>query len=267
MTALSSIKARLVGTLLLLSSLVSVAAGYLSLSWSTASTRTIYQDRVVCLGQIASIRDGYDRITAILREIRESALAPRTGLERVAGMQAEINSAWSAYRATYLAPEEKLIASEVETRMRENASLLRGIGQAAETDSAGLRQMVQHALDTMVRPTHAALEKLTAFQIQETGQEFARSEQTAGRSKALLIACLAAAMLAIGFGLYTVVSGVVQAAQGTQLVTASIAGVRDAASETGAASAPVLASAGALARQSDRLGVEVATYLRNVQAA
>ncbi|SHO67330.1 Methyl-accepting chemotaxis protein (MCP) signalling domain-containing protein, partial [Pseudoxanthobacter soli DSM 19599] len=64
-----------------------------------------------------------------------------------------------------------------------------------------------------------------------------------------------------------IAGNVQQAAIGTRQVTHNIEGVATAADESGAAAAEVLASAGELSRQSERLSHEVATFLSTIRAA
>ena len=64
------------------------------------------------------------------------------------------------------------------------------------------------------------------------------------------------------------ISGSVQqAAQGTVDITKNIAGVNDAATETGAAAAQVLSSSAELSEQAERLRGEVGTFLADIRAA
>ena len=58
-----------------------------------------------------------------------------------------------------------------------------------------------------------------------------------------------------------------QAAHGTQQVSANIADVQRGASETGSASAQVLAAAKSLSSESSRLKREVGKFLTSVRAA
>ncbi|ACA15555.1 methyl-accepting chemotaxis sensory transducer [Methylobacterium sp. 4-46] len=64
-----------------------------------------------------------------------------------------------------------------------------------------------------------------------------------------------------------IVRNVSQASTGTSTVTCTIAGVAGTAERTGGAAAQVLASAGELSHQSERLGAEVARFLASVRAA
>ncbi|WP_460665755.1 hypothetical protein, partial [Kribbella swartbergensis] len=58
-----------------------------------------------------------------------------------------------------------------------------------------------------------------------------------------------------------------EAARGTEAVTGSIGDVQQGAGETGAAASQVLGAAQELARHSNDLGQEVATFLQDVKAA
>ena len=60
---------------------------------------------------------------------------------------------------------------------------------------------------------------------------------------------------------------VLQAAQGTQEVSGSIAGVSQAAQQTGSAAGQVLASAGELSRNGEALKAQVRSFLNEVRAA
>ncbi|MCH9019155.1 MAG: hypothetical protein IIA73_02140 [Proteobacteria bacterium] len=58
-----------------------------------------------------------------------------------------------------------------------------------------------------------------------------------------------------------------QAAQGTQEVSTNVAGLNQAASETGAAASQMLEAAGGLAQQAETLRTEVDKFLAEVRAA
>ncbi len=78
---------------------------------------------------------------------------------------------------------------------------------------------------------------------------------------------VAAAMQQQGAATSEITRNVTEAARGTQGVTERIGEVREAAAETGAASAQVLGAAGELARYSADLGRQVDTFLAGVRAA
>ena len=78
---------------------------------------------------------------------------------------------------------------------------------------------------------------------------------------------IAAAVEEQGVATKEISRNVMQAAQGTQQVASNISDVQHGANETGSASSQVLASAKSLSRDSSRLKLEVANFLRTVRAA
>ena len=78
---------------------------------------------------------------------------------------------------------------------------------------------------------------------------------------------IAAAVEEQGAATQEISRNVQQAAQGTQEVSANISDVQRGAGETGSASSQVLSAAQMLSGDSNRLKVEVATFLDSVRAA
>jgi methyl-accepting chemotaxis protein len=58
-----------------------------------------------------------------------------------------------------------------------------------------------------------------------------------------------------------------QAAKGTEEVSSNISGVSEAATQTGAAAAQVLASSGELSKNGEQLKAQVEAFLQEVRAA
>jgi methyl-accepting chemotaxis protein len=82
-----------------------------------------------------------------------------------------------------------------------------------------------------------------------------------------IAATIAAAIEEQGAATQEIARNVSQAAHGTQEVTSNIAGVKEAATMTGAAAGQVLGSAGELAKQAEQLTSEVNAFLGGVKAA
>ncbi len=78
---------------------------------------------------------------------------------------------------------------------------------------------------------------------------------------------IAASVAQQGAATHAIVRNVAQASAGTRAVTATMAGVAAAAGEAGTAADQVMASAAALARQSEDLGGEVRRFLAAIRAA
>ncbi|MFZ6873551.1 methyl-accepting chemotaxis protein [Undibacterium sp. Di27W] len=116
------IKTKLIFSFILLSLLVlSIgSAGYLSLNASNNSLKTVYDDRLVALGQLDAV------IRLIMRNQVIVAKAMTDDQEKISAHvaaveagKAEASKVWAEYMATYLTPEEKVLADQFATRRKQ----------------------------------------------------------------------------------------------------------------------------------------------------
>jgi methyl-accepting chemotaxis protein len=94
-----------------------VFMGYRGMSSINASLKTVYEDRTVCLVQLAKIIDDVGRIRSRLLEVAVSSDPAKKAdaVKRVAEFRQEVDKQWKDYLASYLVPEEKVIADRVQT--------------------------------------------------------------------------------------------------------------------------------------------------------
>jgi len=202
-----TIKLRLVSLLggLGLILLATAALGNFALYWSHQSLRTVFDDRVVCLRQFSIIRDAYDDLIDVSRMLRSKKIEPAQAKDKIGRDLSRLHTEWSAYLATYLTPEEEVLAKELQGRIDQNdaiaAEILRRVAAGAASDFEAT-----HAdLLMSTRTTNATLNKLSALQVREAEAEFRRSETTAGWSRLALLTAVALAALSIAYGVYTIV--------------------------------------------------------------
>lgn len=99
---------------------------------SNEALKTVYEDRTLPMGQLAAI----NRLTLRSRlDIANSVLDPvpeqiTINLTDLAESMAEIQDEWTAYKATYLTPEEEKIAKKYEEDFR--LLIINGINPAIE---------------------------------------------------------------------------------------------------------------------------------------
>ena len=147
----------------------------------TARTRTIYQDRVVPLGQLKTISDAYSLAIVDAAHKRRDGVIPD---EKAAGMlraaRDTIRAQWRAYRATYLTPEETVLADEADARMARAEPALDALREAYATGNRrALDAVVMNALYPAVEPVTGTLHELVTLQQRVAAEEFARFEHTA----------------------------------------------------------------------------------------
>jgi methyl-accepting chemotaxis protein len=210
MAIVQTIKGRLIALLTLLGVLLLASAlmGQVSLSRSNNSLQSIYEDRVVPLSQFMALRDGYDKIAEASREVREKIVDPQDAATRIEAGLRNVDQQWKAYLATYLTPEEKLLAAEMQARIEQNTAVVADVLRRLRERNLEGYSSAHLALNQMMIPTVAALTKLTDLQLRETRAEFERAQQAAASSKLILLACLVAAGMAILYGFYNVLARV-----------------------------------------------------------
>ena len=171
------------------------------------------------------------------------------------------------------------------TRVDAVVALIAGI--AAQTDLLALNATIEAARAgeagrgfAVVATEVKALAAQTGRATEEIGLQIGEIRTVTGRAVeaigaitgrigaiSTVAAAIAAAVEQQGAATQEIVRNVTQANAGTQEVTGTIAGVAQAADQTGRAADHVLTAATALTRQSEQLAVEVDRFLEGVRAA
>ncbi|MGT2478973.1 methyl-accepting chemotaxis protein (plasmid) [Methylobacterium oryzae CBMB20] len=202
-----TIRQRLVSLLagLGLALIATVVLGNFALHWSHQSLQTVFDDRVVCLRQFSIIRDAYDDLIDVSRLLRSKQIEPAQAKGKIERDLSNIHTEWSAYLATYLTPEEDVLAKDLQGQIDRNDTIAAEILKHLAAGAAADFEMTHADLLKSMRATNATLSKLTTLQVREAEAEFQRSETTASWSRRALMAALIVAALGIAYGVYAVV--------------------------------------------------------------
>jgi methyl-accepting chemotaxis protein len=197
----TSIKTRLVFVLALLSLelIAGACVGLFSLGRANGDMTSMYEDRVVALGQLDQVVQAFSRIQLT---VARAATADAGAMPALAGdIEADLRTAyaqWKAYMATYLTPEEALLA---KTSVTARDDFLRdGLAPAQAAlrvhDAAALARMVHGATAATFAPVRSSIDALIKLQLKEAARLAAASHAAYSWVK---IACLSG--LAIGLAL------------------------------------------------------------------
>ncbi|MFZ6656711.1 methyl-accepting chemotaxis protein [Undibacterium sp. TJN19] len=116
------IKTKLIFSFCLLSLLVLAigVAGFLSLNASNNSIKTVYDDRLIALGQLdAVIRLIMRNEVLVAKSLSEDPEKIPANIMAVEAGKAEASKVWAEYMATYLTPEETILANQFAARRKQ----------------------------------------------------------------------------------------------------------------------------------------------------
>jgi methyl-accepting chemotaxis protein len=222
---LRTIKSRLLSSLLALGTLLLLigGAGWWALSSSNGSLKTVYEDRVVCLGQFKTISDLVDLIVDHSRKVREKAITPDAGAAGMTDLAAKIKAEWNAYLGSYITPDEKILADETQAKIQAFSAALETMLPRLRAGDLTNHSTSHLALIEAQRAASAALTKLTQYQLVETKREFDQAQTRASFAKALIGAGLAIAVVMLAAVLGLVLMGVTRPLSGMTVQMAGLA--------------------------------------------
>ena len=197
-----SIKSRLVFILAFLSVLLLVIGiiGLNGMSKTEAGLKTVYEDRTIPLGQVGNIEvlllKNRIAITAALATPTPEVIADSTA--KVETNIAEISKIWDAYMATYLTPEEKVLADKfaVDRKVFVVEGLKPAIAALRANDIEAANQIVVDKIRPLYQPVGEGIGALAKLQLDVAKQEYELAQARSASSRNIAIAAIA-----IGLGL------------------------------------------------------------------
>lgn len=204
-----TIKSRLVFMVSLLSlALVSVGSiGLYGLYQSRAKLETIYQDRVVVLGQFSQVLNGLNqvRMHALLAANQRDTGIARERAGKVVNDDAEVNELWRKFSLTNMTPEEQTLASRFAEQWKvyqaaRNVTLNQAINGSFD---AAMENMIREA-GPKYEQVHGTLMQLVNLQESVTEQEYAQLQADSSRIIAATVSLAVLGVLlagGIGFAL------------------------------------------------------------------
>ncbi|MCJ2073542.1 methyl-accepting chemotaxis protein [Methylobacterium sp. J-030] len=166
--------------------------------------QTMYADRVVCLGQFSSLRDAYDAILTALQKVIGGNVDARAAAATLDKELARTKVTRAAYFATYLTPEEKVLAANLQTHLTRNDAIVEDVSRALDRGETAALPAARLKLAEEMRATNDDLAQLTDLQIREAHNEYEKADATAVRLRNLNLGSLVLAALAVAYGLYVI---------------------------------------------------------------
>ncbi|MFZ4760325.1 MAG: MCP four helix bundle domain-containing protein, partial [Burkholderiaceae bacterium] len=193
----------LTGSLLVIMGVVG-AVGLTATANSNASLKTVYDDRLVPMAQLAEIQGLSQRnqalffdSLAIQLDAKKADGAVRERLAQVESNTARIAKTWDAYMATYLTPEEKqLAAAYAAARATYVSDVVRPAADALGRGDVELsRTLLQQRMPALYAPVDKGLQDLLALQKDVAAAEYASAVAGFERARAIGLGLLAAGLV------------------------------------------------------------------------
>ncbi len=198
-----AIKTRLIAIIgfLLASCLLIGIGGLVALDSVNASLKTVYEDRLVAMGQLDRVVRLANRHQLMLAKALTAEPSKNAG--QMDALEKDIEAGdkvWSAYSATYMTPEEKALAADFSAkRTAFIASGIRpAIGAVRAADLPGATALVHGAIDKLYAEARVPLTALIELQLNVGKAEYERSQLQFNQFRMFSLAAIA---LAVAMGI------------------------------------------------------------------
>jgi PAS domain S-box-containing protein len=199
-------------------------AWFLSLSQQQAAIATITADRVAPLHQLFVIARDIGEIREALPRLTGDADNDEATIARMAALREEADAQWRAYAATYLTPEEQVLARDTHKLLASTESALaRLIDLHEAADGSGILLQVDSRLKPDAEALQASLARLVDLQERVSYEEY-QSTVTEYR-RALLVMALAAVfgIGAVGYAAFLIRTSILAPLSGARQAMAGMA--------------------------------------------
>jgi len=165
---------------LLVLAMVAGGVGLFGMNKADEGLRTVYEDRTIPLGQLAEIQKLLltNRLRVAVALVTPTPEVIQKNTAEVEQNIAEIGRIWSAYMATYLTPEEKILADKFAgDRTRFVADGLKPVIAALRANDMLLAsKIVVENIRPLYEPVSEGMQQLMQLQIDVAKQEYQAAE-------------------------------------------------------------------------------------------
>lgn len=141
---------------------------------------SVYNDRVVPLEQLKVVSDMYAvNIVDATHKTRDGAVSWKEAADNITEARKKIRSAWDAYIATYLTPEEKGLAEQTSSLItKANQAIDKLAALVAQENHAGLAEFAAKEMYPAIDPVTDSVSKLVELQLRVAKEEFNATEDS-----------------------------------------------------------------------------------------
>jgi methyl-accepting chemotaxis protein len=185
------------------SMLIISSSGLYGMSQTGEALRTVYEDRTVCIQQLAQVSNRLqDELIALSRATLDPQVSPAAGaVGRADKDRSELEALWKDYMSSYLTPTEKQRAdafkASYDTLETKGFAPLRAALSSNQQEQAST--LLHQSVDTAIPAALTALRDLRQLQVDVAKSEYDASRERFSLLRSILIG-LAVAGVALGAG-------------------------------------------------------------------
>ena len=224
-----TIKSRLFFVIAFLS-LISVVIGVhglLNQSATNSSVQTLYEDRVVSLGQLEAVlaliqQNQITLATALTGDPRQYNAAA----DEVAARILSINAVWKDYTATYLTEEERKLAEHfVQSRKAFIEGGLKPVMNAMRANDAETgKEVLRGPLTSLFKPVQEDMKRLIQLQLDVSKAEFEQSQARFSSSRMVALSLISLGLIVGVTMAMSLISGIMRSLAEALKLAKSVAG-------------------------------------------
>ncbi len=190
-----SIRVRLIFVIGLLSSILMVVTGMglLGQSDSNESLRTVYEDRLVALGQLDTVIRAVNRNQLVVaKSLTDGGENDKAQADQAEKHLAEQKTIWEAYKATYLTDSEKILVARADTLFASfDTQAMRPALEAMRAgDAAAVAKVLNGPMTSIYGELRKPINDLIQLQLDVAKAEYIGAHATFSRFRLIALALL-----------------------------------------------------------------------------
>lgn len=165
------------------------------------NTKTLYQDRVLPLSQLTTVRYSYaTEILATAHQLDNGQVTFSQALQKIQEADKNISTNWNAYKLTFFTSDEKLLSNQNDQLISSGGAVINQLINVLKlNDKVAVHNLVSKELDPAINPIVNKLNELVQLQVRVSHNLYNNNNAAYNATaKGFYIAIIASILFALG---------------------------------------------------------------------